>query len=129
MTSAAHCSSRTRPAKTWLDRKEEDGAGAVLPDRPPLVERHRRGKEIELFFPPDAVLRRMDDYIGSVAIDRSGTIVATTSPHGGLIAYWDTATGACLGVQDLPDGCGIAPQGPGTLLSTSGRRPQPSPGG
>ncbi|WP_404402945.1 DUF1513 domain-containing protein [Pelagibacterium halotolerans] len=107
-----------------------DGAGVVWfgcqyqgnpSDRPPLVGRHRRGKEIELFSPPDGVLRRMDNYVGSVAVDRSGTILATSSPHGGLIAYWDTATGAYLGTQDLADGCGIAPQGPGVVLSTSGR--------
>jgi len=94
-----------------------DGAGTVWfglqyhgpqTDRPPLVGRHRRGGEAELFPGPPDILRGLDNYIGSVAVDGSGTIVATSSPKGGLIAYWDAATGRSLGVTELADGCGLA---------------------
>ncbi|MCT8970738.1 DUF1513 domain-containing protein [Microbaculum marinisediminis] len=78
-------------------------------DRPPLVGRHRRGQAIEMFTGPQDVLRGLSGYIGSVAVDASGTVVATSSPVGGTVAYWDAATGRSLGVTELRDGCGVAP--------------------
>ena len=90
-------------------------------DRPPLVGRHRRGREIELFAGPPDVLHAFDNYVGSVAVDESGEVLATSSPHGGVIAFWDTATGRSLGIRRLADGCGIAPAGTARVLATSGR--------
>ena len=90
-------------------------------DRPPLVGRHRRGRDIELFAGSQALLRALDNYVGSVAIDGSGEVLATSSPHGGVIAFWDTATGRSLGSRPLADGCGVAPAGPARHLATSGR--------
>ena len=90
-------------------------------DRPPLVGRHRRGREIELFAGPDTVLRGLDNYVGSVAVDASGAVLATSSPHGGIIAFWDTATGRSLGTRALADGCGVAPAARARVLATSGR--------
>lgn len=90
-------------------------------DRPPLVGRHRRGHAIEMFAGPPDVLRRLRNYIGSVAVDASGTIVATSSPRGGIVAYWDAATGDCLGTTEIADGCGVAPaRRPGGFLVSSG---------
>jgi len=106
-----------------------DGTGVVwfgcqymgtATDRPPLVGRHRRGAEIELYTGPDDVLHRLQNYIGSVSVSACGSIVATSSPVGGLVAYWDAASGRCLGVTDLPDGCGIAPTPDGGFLFSSG---------
>ena len=90
-------------------------------DRPPLVGRHRRGREIELFPGPQETLRAFRNYVGSVAVDGPGEVLATSSPHGGVIAFWDTATGRCLGTRELADGCGIAPLARNELLATSGR--------
>lgn len=90
-------------------------------DRPPLVGRHRRGREPELFPGPAETLRALDNYVGSMAVDASGGIVATSSPHGGLVAFWDAATGKYLGRRQIADGCGVAPLGPRHVLATSGR--------
>ncbi|WP_028034175.1 DUF1513 domain-containing protein [Chelativorans sp. J32] len=90
-------------------------------DMPPLVGRHQRGREIELFPGPTDILQGLRNYIGSVAIDPSGGMLATSSPHGGLIAFWDTETGRCLGQQPLADGCGVAPAASMEVLATSGR--------
>jgi len=49
------------------------------------------------------------NYVGSVAADAGGTIVAASAPKGGLITYWDVASRRYLGVSDLNDGCGLAP--------------------
>ncbi len=89
--------------------------------RPPLVGRHRRGREPELFAGPDETLKAMNNYVGSVAVDASGEIVATSSPRGGLVAFWDAATGRHLGNRELADGCGVAPLERHHVLATSGR--------
>ncbi|WP_090329763.1 DUF1513 domain-containing protein [Nitratireductor aquibiodomus] len=89
--------------------------------RPPLVGRHRRGRAIELFAGPETTLKALDNYVGSVATDASGEIVATSSPRGGLAVFWDAGTGRCLGERSLKDGCGLAPLSSHRLLGTSGR--------
>ena len=88
---------------------------------PPLVGRHRRGRAIELFTAPADIHRAMRNYVGSVAVDAGGDLLATSSPHGGLVVFWDTATGAFQGTVAIDDGCGIAPFAPGELLASSGR--------
>ena len=89
-------------------------------DRPPLVGRHRRGHAPELFAGPPEVLRGFGNYIGSVTADRSGTVIATSSPVGGQVVYWEAASGRYLGVTPLHDGCGIAPHGDDDFLFSSG---------
>jgi hypothetical protein len=88
---------------------------------PPLVGRHRRGSAIELFRASAELHRTMSNYIGSVAIDASGDLLATSAPHGGVVVFWDTATGACMGSFDIADGCGVAPLAPGSIIASSGR--------
>lgn len=106
-----------RTGSVWFGCQYEGDAT----DRPALVGRHRRGAAPELFAGSETVLNGLDNYVGSVAIDMSGEIVATSSPRGGIVAFWDAATGRSLGIAPLPDGCGVAPLGPGMILATSGR--------
>lgn len=89
-------------------------------DRPALVGRHRRGAALELFDGPAETLRNMRNYVGSVTVDAAGGIVATSSPVGGQVIYWDAASGKCLGVTALADGCGVAPAAQGGFLVSSG---------
>ncbi|WP_144641118.1 DUF1513 domain-containing protein [Bordetella genomosp. 13] len=98
------------------------GCQHVGPDneRPALVGRHRRGHAPELFPGPAEVLRDMRHYIGTVAADASGHVMATSSPVGGQVMYWDAASGRYLGVTKLPDGCGVAPRAQGHFLASSG---------
>jgi uncharacterized protein len=49
------------------------------------------------------------NYIGSVAADSSGGIVAASAPKGGLVTYWDISARRYLGASDLNDSCGLAP--------------------
>ena len=89
-------------------------------DRPALVGRHRRGQAPELFPGPGDALRQMRNYIGSVAVDAAGAVVATSSPVGGQIMYWDAASGRSLGATAVADGCGVAPASAGGFLVSSG---------
>jgi len=90
-------------------------------DQPPLLGRHRRGQSsAELFSGPPEVLRRLRNYVGSVAVDAAGKVVATSSPVGGLVVYWDADNGACLGTTTIADGCGVAPAGDGSFVLSSG---------
>jgi len=90
-------------------------------DRPPLVGRHRRGEPLQLFTAPDDIQHSLKNYIGSVAADAQGQVIATSSPVGGHIAWWDAASGHCLGATPLFDGCGVAPAPHGGFLLTSGQ--------
>src|SRR3546814_8044997 len=47
--------------------------------------------------------------------------IATSSPVGGQIMVWDAASGHCLGVTRLFDGCGVAPLAKQGFLASSGR--------
>lgn len=88
-------------------------------DRPALVGRHRRGATLELFPGPAPALREMRNYVGSVALDAAGKVVATSSPVGGQVMYWDAASGRSLGETRVADGCGVAPaDGAGFLISS-----------
>ncbi|HYG87206.1 MAG TPA: DUF1513 domain-containing protein [Azospirillum sp.] len=84
----------------------------------PLTGTHRPGSgAVRLFDTPDDALARFEGYIGSVAAD--GHTVAASSPKGGVIGLWDSASGEWLGATSLPDGCGLSPNGVG-FLATSG---------
>lgn len=47
-------------------------------------------------------------YIGSVALDRSGTIAATSAPRDDKVLFWRIHDGQLLTSATLADGCGIA---------------------
>jgi hypothetical protein len=89
-------------------------------DMPPLVGYHQRGRAIQMLEGSAEVLRSFRNYIGSMAVDATGGVVATSSPVGGLVAYWDAGSGRLLGTTALPDGCGVAPGDEADFLLTSG---------
>jgi hypothetical protein len=90
-------------------------------DAPPLVGFHRRGEPLVIVPAPDETQIGFRNYIGSVAADAGGTIVAASAPKGGLVTYWDVTNRRYLGVSDLNDGCGLAPtHRSASFLLTSG---------
>lgn len=106
-----------------------DGAGCVWagcqyanPDgrRPGLVLRHRRGEALQTLACPPDQLRAMRNYVGSVTVNARGTVVATSSPLGGRVLFWDVAHGAVLDAVALPDVCGVAQHGDDGFLLSSG---------
>jgi len=83
---------------------------------PPLVGLIDRDGATRFLATPDDGLAALDNYVGSVALDASGQVVAATSPRGNTVAFWERASGRYLGRRRLPDACGIAPApaGPGS---------------
>ena len=57
---------------------------------------------------PEDELAALENYIGSVAVDRDGETLAATSPHGNRIAFWNIASGAFIDSRRMADVCGIA---------------------
>lgn len=90
-------------------------------ERPGLVGRHRRGTQIGLLPAPEETLRGMKNYIGSLACDAAGTTIATSSPVGGRVMFWDASSGASTGSTSFFDGCGVAPASQGGFFASSGQ--------
>ncbi|GAB2175855.1 DUF1513 domain-containing protein [Dongia sp. agr-C8] len=87
----------------------------------PMVGLLTRDGTIEFLELPLDELMRLRGYCGSAAVDRSGTIAAATSPHGGVAAFWNLPDRRYLGLVELRDGCGIAAaEEIGSFLFTSG---------
>ena len=90
-------------------------------DFPPLIGFHRRCEAPMLVEAPKEVHRDLKNYIGSVAADASGTIIAASAPKGGLMTFWDAESRRYLGEKRLADGCGVSgTEAPGDFVLTSG---------
>ncbi|MXN66641.1 DUF1513 domain-containing protein [Stappia sp. GBMRC 2046] len=101
----------------WVGGQYEGPEG----DRPPLLARLTREGSPKLFSAPDAVQDRLANYVGSVAVNASGEVVATSHPRGSRILYWSAADGRYLGAQDVADGCGVAALDETGFLISDGR--------
>jgi uncharacterized protein len=62
-------------------------------DAPALVGFHRRGETPVIVEASGETQGGLRNYIGSVAADSGGSIVAASAPKGGLITYWDVPIG------------------------------------
>lgn len=94
---------------------QNEGAG-----QPPLVGWHKRGARPLLFETPDLSTGAMKNYVGSIAVDASGSIVSATSPRGSRVLFFDVAARRLIGEASISDVCGVAPshQGAGFLLTS-----------
>ncbi len=90
-------------------------------DRPPLVGLLRGSGPIRLLSAPEPVQTQMANYCGSVTFDATGMVFAASSPRGGIITFWDAGAGGYLAEAQVPDGCGVAPDGTvGGFMISSG---------
>lgn len=90
-------------------------------ERPALMGFHDRGGEVRLSSAPEAVQDAMKNYVGSVAVDAAGEVIAASAPRGNMITFWRARDGAYLGRRDMQDGCGVAgARRRGGFLLTSG---------
>ena len=99
-------------------------------DRPALVGKAVRGKDLALLDMPDKVLDSLGNYVGAMAANRAAGTMAVSSPTGNSYVVFDTRTGAIVSSRDLTEVCGIAPDrggfiasaGTGAIVAASGER-------
>ncbi len=88
----------------------------------PMVGRWEPGRALVMFSAPVEGWPVLNGYVGSVAVDRSGTIVAAASPRGASVVFWHIRSGQPVATLPCPDVCGVAPTGRGNeFLITSGQ--------
>lgn len=88
----------------------------------PLLAIQRGAGRLQPLDLPEPLRRACRNYIGSVAADSSGTVLAATSPRGGLALFWDLAEGRALAPVRIGDVCGLAPAGaPGRFVLAGGQ--------
>lgn len=102
--------------RVWFGGQWEGGLNAA----PSLVGFASRDDQLRLVaaVAPEATALR--GYIGSVAMDRSGRLLAASAPRAGRILYIDTDRGVIAGETALVDGCGVAPSAGGGFVASSG---------
>lgn len=88
-------------------------------DRPPLVGRAARGKDLELLEMPDKALNGLHNYIGAMAANHEAGTMAVSSPAGNSYVVFDTASRKVVSAIDMTEVCGIAPDRDG-FIATSG---------
>tara|TARA_R110002049_G_scaffold23781_6_gene84674 strand:- start:59588 stop:60652 length:1065 start_codon:yes stop_codon:yes gene_type:complete len=85
---------------------------------PPLVGLHHQGDPIRLMHAEAQTWDAMAGYVGSIAMFRDGSEIAVTSPRGGLVLRFDTASGVQTGRTARADVCGIAATDAGFIATT-----------
>ncbi len=89
-------------------------------DAVPLVGIHRRGEAPEMTEIPAAVTRDLKNYIGSIAINRSGTQIAVTSSRGGSVVLIDAQSHRVEDHFSFRSATGVAPAQDPSFAVTSG---------
>lgn len=110
----------------WFGCQHEGPAS----EKPALVGRAVRGKELELVEMEPTVLSGFRNYIGSVAANRDAGTVAVTSPQGNSCAVIEAASGKVVATTRLTEVCGVAPDRAGFVMTTGAGtivRPDGSP--
>jgi uncharacterized protein len=87
-------------------------------ERPALVGRAVRGKDLQLLEMPDKVLSGLRNYIGSVAANRQAGTVAVSSPQGNCMVVMNAVSGQIVSSKTLTEVCGLAPDHTGFMVTT-----------
>ncbi|MBX5156231.1 MULTISPECIES: DUF1513 domain-containing protein [unclassified Rhizobium] len=87
-------------------------------DLPPLVGHFTKGEDLTFIDLPEQTTRRLANYVGAIAVNRSEGLVGITSPKGGASVTLDARTGKVLAETSIPDAAGIAPAKSGFAVSS-----------
>ncbi|ARO28316.1 WD40/YVTN repeat-like domain-containing protein [Rhizobium sp. NXC14] len=87
-------------------------------DLPPLVGHFAKGEDLSFVELPEETTRRLANYIGAIAVNRSEGLVGITSPKGGASVTIDARTGKVLAETAIADAAGIAPAKEGFAVSS-----------
>lgn len=108
----------------WFGCQHEGPAS----EKPLLVGRAARGKDLQLLDMPQKLLEGFRNYIGSVAANRQTGTIAVSSPQGNCYAVIEAASGRVVASRELTEVCGLAPDrasfrattGTGEILGATG---------
>lgn len=98
----------------WFGCQHEGPAS----ERPLLVGRAVRGRDLQLLDMPETILGGFRNYIGSVAANRDAGTIAVSSPQGNSYAVIDAASGHVVASRELTEVCGLAPDHASFLATT-----------
>ncbi|TAU55704.1 DUF1513 domain-containing protein [Rhizobium leguminosarum] len=87
-------------------------------DLPPLVGHFAKGENLSFIDLPEETTRRLANYVGAIAVNRSEGLVGITSPKGGASVTLDAKSGKVLAETVVPDAAGIAPARSGFAVSS-----------
>lgn len=87
---------------------------------PPLMVHLGLDKEATALELPLEITQGLQNYVGSVEMNRSGDVIAASCPRGGKILYWDVAKRSLIGFHQVADGCGVAPLDEDSFAITDG---------
>jgi hypothetical protein len=73
----------------------------------PLAAIHKPGQPIKVLNAPEALMNKLNDYMGSVAIHNDSRIVAFTSPRGDLAMFWNLDDLSLQSYHAFHDVCGL----------------------
>lgn len=100
-----------------IGMQDQGPAGAAVP----LVAVVAPDGGLSLFDIAQGPILAMRRYCGSIEFDRTGTVIAASSPRGGVVTFWEASGGRPLSVVRIADVCGLAPfDRAGRFLATSG---------
>lgn len=89
-------------------------------ESPELVGCAAMDKPLRIIEPNTPHGASLAGYIGAVAIDDAGRVLAASAPRAGRIIYVDTESGAIVGETQLMDSCGITGLSKSTFVMSSG---------
>jgi hypothetical protein len=87
-------------------------------DLPPLVGSFAKGEDLRFIDLPEETTRRLANYVGAIAINRTEGLVGVTSPKGGASVTIDAKSGRVLREEIVPDAAGIAAAKTGFAVSS-----------
>ena len=80
-----------------------------------------RGNGLETLDIPRDILPSLAGYVGSVAFDRTGRVLAASCPRGDRVAFWRAQDGSFLRAVTLADACAVGPaHAAGRFLAATG---------
>jgi uncharacterized protein len=87
---------------------------------PQIVGSAGLDRPLKLIEPREKSGDDLKGYIGAMAVSNDGRFIAASAPKAGHVLYVDTETAAVVGLSDLKDVCGLAPQGAQAFAASSG---------
>ncbi len=104
----------TSSGDVWFGCQHEGPAS----ERPGLIGRAVRGRDLELISMPDDVLSGFRNYVGSVAANRDAGTIAVSSPQGNSVVVFNAVSAKVVKAASLTEVCGLAPDAAGFLATT-----------